>query len=221
MAKHYIIVSDDNGQPSQFPLKSWVRNNKVQYPTIDPDLHTTGHIRRYFVQQGWHLQRTNTEAFIVCPDANGSFDYATPLIEVILDDENEDIEASETAAEISFGLEKDLQTAIRKNITKLRPGLSIIDGGNEKNTVAGRIDITAKDSNGDIVVIELKAGIAKPDVIAQILSYITAMKNEGYKSVKGIIVANGFNDRVKLAAAALENIELVEYSFQFSFNTIK
>lgn len=221
MARHYVVINDNNGQPSQFPLKAWVRNNNTQYPALDPNNQTTGHIRRYFVQQGWHLQRINGEVFVIRPDSNGSFDYATSLIKVIIGDEDEEYESQEDVAEISFGLEKDLQTALRKNITNLRPGLMIIDGGSEKNTMAGRIDITTQDVNGNTIAIELKAGIAKPDVIAQILSYITALKNEGHNSVKGIIVANSFHDRVKLAAEALDNIELVEYSFQFNFNVVK
>src|SRR5262245_23875392 len=50
------------------------------------------------------------------------------------------------AAEITFGLERDLQMALRSNIEQLEPGLEIIDGGKERITEAGRIDITARDS---------------------------------------------------------------------------
>jgi RecB family endonuclease NucS len=50
---------------------------------------------------------------------------------------------------------------------------------------------------------------------------MTALKREGHASIRGIIIANSFQDRVKLAAEAIDNLELVEYAFQFSFKTIK
>jgi hypothetical protein len=221
MAKHFAIIKSDNGQAEQFPLKGYVRQNRNLFPYIDPDTKTTGHIRRNLINQGWVKQTIDDEVFLIRPDELNDIEYATSLIEII----NEEIENSEDLVdeltEISFGLEKDLQTALRKNIISLGADLKIIDGGNERTTEAGRIDITAKDKNDTTVVIELKAGMAKPEVIAQTLSYMTALKREGHASIRGIIIANSFQDRVKLAAEAIDNLELVEYAFQFSFKTIK
>lgn len=53
------------------------------------------------------------------------------------------------ASEATFGLERDLQQALRTNINQLEPKLRIIDDGKELNTAAGRIDITAIDQNID------------------------------------------------------------------------
>ena len=89
-------------------------------------------------------------------------------------------------------MEKDLQGASRRNFSNLGAGLIITDGGNERTTEAGRIAITANDKNDTTVVIELKAGMAKPEVIAQTSAYITALKREGHKSIRGIIIANSF-----------------------------
>lgn len=75
------------------------------------------------------------------------------------------------ASEATFSIERDLQLALRINIEQLEDGLEIIDGGKERITDAGRIDITAKDHDGAIVVIELKAGIAAPEALTQILAY--------------------------------------------------
>lgn len=117
------------------------------------------------------------------------------------------------AVETTFGLEKDLQNALRQNIEQLENGLTIIDEGKEKITDAGRIDILAKDKNDIIVVIELKAGKAKPDSITQILAYMGTFNEK----VRGILVASDFHEKIKFAIKALENIKLKKYSFKFSF----
>lgn len=217
MAKHFAITPDHNNQPIKMPLKTWVRQNQTDYPQLDPNERTTGHIRRALIAAGWQRIASNEEVILIRPDTNNSHDYASTIVD-LLDEEDINEQAVEELEELSFSLEKDLQSALRRNITSLQPGLTIIDNGVEKNTTAGRIDITTRDANGAIVVIELKAGKAKPDVIAQILAYITAIKNEGHANVRGVIVAQEFSDRVKLAAEATELIELVEYGFQFSFN---
>jgi len=76
------------------------------------------------------------------------------------------------AVETTFGLERDLQAALRKNIDQLEPGLSITDGGKEKQVASGRVDITAQDKQGSTVVIELKAGTADRETVGQILGYM-------------------------------------------------
>jgi len=130
---------------------------------------------------------------------------------------DEVIEAMET----TFGLERDLQKALRSNIEQLEQGLKIIDEGKEQTTEAGRIDITAEDKEGAIVVIELKAGAATPDCIAQVLSYIGALSETEQKPVRGILVAGDFPSRVVFAARAVPNLQLKKYSFRFSFETVK
>lgn len=143
-----------------------------------------------------------------------------------LDDDTEEPETKERTTsdeleigepEIRFGLERDLQRALRTNIAQLEPGLIITDGGSEKTVEAGRIDITTEDTNDNIVVIELKAGTAQPDAIPQLLAYMGTIENPDCKPVRGILVANDFAPRVVQAAKAVPNISLKAYSFQFSF----
>jgi RecB family endonuclease NucS len=124
------------------------------------------------------------------------------------------------AVETTFGLERDLQKALRYNIEQLEQGLKIIDGGKERTTEAGRIDITAEDPQGAIVVIELKAGTANPDCIAQILSYIGALSEEEQRPVRGILVAGDFPSRVVYASRAVPNLLLKKYTFRFSFEAV-
>ena len=131
----------------------------------------------------------------------------------------DEIESLVTEARtIRFGLERDLQMALRANIEQLEPGLKIADGGKERTVGAGRIDITAKDPAGQPVVIELKAGPASPDSLTQVLSYMAALEEEEQKPVRGILVAGSFHDRVVLAARKVADLQLKQYSFSFSFS---
>jgi RecB family endonuclease NucS len=134
-----------------------------------------------------------------------------------LSEAEEVIEAMET----TFGLERDLQIALRSNIEQLEQGLKIIDGGKERTTEAGRIDITAEDQQGAIVVVELKAGAANSDCIAQILSYMGALSEKEQKPVRGILVAGDFPRRVVFATRAVPNLQLKKYTFRFSFEAVK
>jgi len=130
---------------------------------------------------------------------------------------NEDGEIQEEAEDIIFGVERDLQIALRKNIEQLEPGLEVVDGGSERTVEAGRIDITAEDKEKKQVVIELKAGTAKPESIAQILAYMSSLSQEVGRPTKGILVAADFHPRVILAAKAVPNLQLKKYSFNFTF----
>ena len=118
---------------------------------------------------------------------------------------------------ITFGLERDLQEALRDNIEQLEPGLKIIDGGTERTVAAGRIDITAEDKEGNLVVIELKAGTAPPDSLTQLLAYMGALRQEEPKPIRGMLVARDFHQRVVWAAQAVPGVQLKEYSFRFIF----
>jgi hypothetical protein len=123
----------------------------------------------------------------------------------------------EQVEEITFRVERDLQAALRRNIEQMEPGMTIVDGGVERTVEGGRIDITAKDTNNALVVIELKAGIAMPESVAQILAYMTSLKKEGNRDVRGVLVASDFDSRVVLAAEAVPALQLKQYSYVFSF----
>jgi hypothetical protein len=124
------------------------------------------------------------------------------------------------AFDAAFGLERDLQLALRRSIVQLEPGLTVIDGDREQTVASGRIDITARDRNGAVVVIELKAGIADRDAIGQILSYMGDLM-DGTTSPRGIIVAREFSTRAIAAARLVPHmLRLVRYGHQFSFDIV-
>lgn len=124
-----------------------------------------------------------------------------------------------SAVDTAFGLERDLQMALRRSIEQLETGLTIIDGDREQTVASGRIDITARDREGVVVVIELKVGAADRDAIGQLLAYMGDLMDDG-ASVRGILVAREFAPRAVSAARAVPNLRLVRYGFQFTFEAV-
>jgi len=124
------------------------------------------------------------------------------------------------AIDTTFGLERDLQSALRHNIAQLENGLKVIDGGTEQTVSSGRIDITAEDKDKNTVVIELKAGTADRETIGQILGYMGDLQRHSEKPVRGIIIAGDFASPAISALSALPHLQLKKYSFKFSFQPI-
>jgi len=69
-------------------------------------------------------------------------------------------------------------------------------------------------------VIELKAGTADREAIAQILSYMGDLQAETGDSVRGIVIARDFTPRAIAASTPVPNIELRKYGFNFSFKKV-
>lgn len=126
---------------------------------------------------------------------------------------------AEQAIDAKFGLERDLQTALRRNLAQLESGLTIADGSKEHIVPSGRIDITARDHEGTTVVIELKAGEADRDAVAQVLSYMGDLMDR-QRRVRGVLVAHSFTNRAEAAARSVSNLRLVRYGFQFTFQAV-
>ena len=116
-----------------------------------------------------------------------------------------------------IGLERDLQAALRDAIEQLEPGLDIIDGGTERSVASGFIDITAKATDGSVVVIELKAGTARRGAIGQILSHIGDVAAEESNQVRGILVAGDFDNKARAAARVVTSLSLRRYRVSFEF----
>lgn len=133
--------------------------------------------------------------------------------------EKPELEQIADAIDATFGLERDLQLALRKHLDQLEPGLKIADGGKEQTVDSGRIDITAEDSSGTTVVVELKAGPAGRETVGQILGYMGDLMLTK-KSVRGILVAGEFPSGTIAAARANPSLQLKKYSFRFSFEPV-
>ena len=146
-----------------------------------------------------------------------------PNEEEILEEhfENEGYEEDFT----SLSLEKDLENALVNNLTVLEDDLSLFKSQYPIDYEDGKgiIDILAKDKDGNFVVIELKAGIAKEKVCATILKYIALVKRNipEAKEIKGIIIANEFDNGLKLSVSNLSNVFLKKYNINFTFEDIR
>ena len=127
---------------------------------------------------------------------------------------------SETGETQLLGLERDMQSALRKAVGQLEPGLVIADGGTERSVASGFIDITAMDESGTIVVIELKTGTARRDAVGQILSYMgDVAADEPGRKVRGILVAGDFDSKARAAASIVPSLSLRRYKVAFHFKS--
>lgn len=218
--KNYIVSKNPDGTVAKTDMRTWLQQNPDRIPTGIDHQSKAYRIKAALLKNDWEIKQFPDKFLIIAPDQNGDTSFAEDLIDdEVLDEEQEDDLAE--AAEITFGLERDLQSALRANISQLESGLTIVDAGRERTTEAGRIDIAAQDSKGNLVIVELKAGLATPEVIAQVLAYMGAVAESDGVPVRGILVAGDFHKRVVWAARAIPNLELKKYSFQFSFESLK
>ena len=133
---------------------------------------------------------------------------------------------SDEFIEATISLERDLEQYIIRDLNQIEEGLKLYSNkgisGRQFNTEVGRIDILADDKNDDLVVIELKAGTANDAVIGQILGYSSWVRKNlsQVKGVRGIIIADDFDKRVKYASSELANIALKKYEVSFKIKNI-
>jgi len=83
---------------------------------------------------------------------------------------------------------------------------------------SGLIDVLAEDSQGNMVIIELKAGQAKDRVLAQTLAYMSDItETYGNAETRGIIIAHSFSDRLLQAVKIVPRVKLLRYGIKFVF----
>ena len=89
-------------------------------------------------------------------------------------------------------------------------------------TDVGQIDILAIDEKNNFVVIELKAGLAKDSAVGQVLGYMryVSKKLASGNKVRGLIVADEFDERVKYAVEEIPKLSLRKYLVKFEFQEI-
>ncbi|MCL4325670.1 MAG: endonuclease NucS [Candidatus Thermoplasmatota archaeon] len=142
------------------------------------------------------------------------------------DDSLEDVDSDEDI-EATISLEKDLEEYIIRNLNQIENGLELYSKkgitGRQFSTDVGRMDILAIDKDGNFLVIELKAGTARYSVIGQILGYISWVRqniSQG-RGVRGIIIADDFDKKLKYASSEIPNIFLKKYEVTFTLKDVQ
>ena len=216
-----IIMSDE---PTKSPDPSLTSEREKRFPTEDFRSYTWFKFEEvlYLGQKDLNVFRDiDTEDPIVPSQLRSAFAYAYPAEEFFKEAE----EKLEALTDIEISVEKDLRRYLVSNLESLEKGLKLFSEdritGEEYNVPpVGRIDILAMDKNKDFVVIEIKAGTADPSSYGQISAYMGwVQKNlvKEKKKVRGIIVANNFDEKLKSAIILAPNIKLVKYELKFEF----
>ena len=101
-------------------------------------------------------------------------------------------------------IEKGIEDFYASRINMLEPGLRLVPNGRQYSTPIGQIDLLCQASNGDYVVVEIKAAEAKDAVFGQILRYIGWVhRDRGQAPVRGIILASGFPEAARYSRIGL------------------
>ena len=123
--------------------------------------------------------------------------------------------------------ESVLRKILANDLSILEPGLVPHDAKNGPEEVsagaAGRIDLLCADKKGNLVVVELKRDASSDQVIGQLARYMGYVKENFAKGkvVRGIIVAHEADERLRLAMAAVPNVELKLYDVAVTIRSAK
>ncbi|MCW5875662.1 MAG: DUF1016 family protein [Anaerolineales bacterium] len=135
----------------------------------------------------------------------------------------------ERESESEFALEKHLEDFLVANweATELGKKYDLIKEKGELvsqqyQTDIGRIDLLVQDkTDKSYVVIELKKGQTNDDTVGQLARYLGWVReNKGDRPVKGIVIVQAENDRLKYALKAIPGAELFVYKINFSLEKI-
>lgn len=110
----------------------------------------------------------------------------------------------------AIGTENDLRDFLADNIFVAEKGLTLIEKEYDTRE-AGRIDLLCKDKSGHHVVIELKKGRAGHEVVGQILKYMGWVRENLGKKVRGIIIVNEPDDKLRYAALPVSEFIKIKY----------
>lgn len=160
------------------------------------------------------------------PARDSSQVSADSVQSVTSEDDNDDevgvVESSE------FAYEHDLRDYLAKNLGLVEPGLTLYceDGlSGIEFPVGGRyIDILAVDSEGGLVVLELKVSKGYDRVIGQLLRYIGWIEQnlaEPKQRVRGMIVAKNITTDLILACSRVTDVKLLEYELSVSIKCVR
>lgn len=210
--------------------ESWDSSISQQFPQIGQVIVGAPRYGDSYVHKVYEVETPDMEVFLSNSGVPVSLeDVRVELAQIILIYKRAlDQEIKEEGSLLNSGLfymETQLEDFIIENWESLDLSKSlelIYELGELKSqqfqTDIGRIDILAKDRhNGSYVVIELKRNQTSDDTIGQVMRYMgwvrRTFKDE---SVRGIIVAGKFDEKLSYAQEMAQNIDVFLYEVQFA-----
>ncbi|HEX6707753.1 MAG TPA: endonuclease NucS domain-containing protein [Albitalea sp.] len=153
--------------------------------------------------------------------------------ELAAEEPDEGLDAKETGEPVpgtsEFLLERDLQRYLKENLVTIEPGLKLYvdpegDEGFEFEAGGGRrIDLLAVDSQGGLVVLELKVSRGYDRVVGQLLRYMNWVRKElaePGQRVRGFIICRTMTEDLLLACASISEVELFEYQLKVNVSKV-
>lgn len=149
------------------------------------------------------------------PGTLSSFDVEEEVIDELIETLKEAAPVDLEEGLISFD-EDAVQQYIERNFKAIDSNLISIE--REYRTRVGDADFLATERKGK-VAIEVKVGTAQDNAVGQLLGYMNAIRKEKKGKVRGILVAEGFTERVKEAVGS-DDITLVAYKAKLDFSKL-
>lgn len=145
--------------------------------------------------------------------------------EPLTDPDKENIQIEPKSPQTNFAYEKDLQTALCAQISELFPDHKIFGESNRgiEYSIGGRkIDVLLEHvDSGNLLVVELKSGIADFKVFGQISMYIGLLQKQFiHKSITGVIVAGTIDESLRQACAITDKITLKIYRMSIELENV-
>lgn len=146
------------------------------------------------------------------PKTFASYDVKEEEIEELIEALKEAASVNLEEGLLSFD-EDAVQRYIERNFRDFDDNLISVE--REYRTRVGDADFLATEREGK-AVIEVKVGTAQDDAVGQLLGYMNALRKEKKQKIRGILVAEGFSERVKEAVKS-DDIILVAYKAKLDF----
>jgi hypothetical protein len=116
-----------------------------------------------------------------------------------------------SSEEVAETLERDVEQYLARNPALLGKGLTL--ASQQQSIGEGRLDLLLKNSQGNLVVVEVKYGRIGRDAIHQIRSYIHDLKKEIGKNISGVIVCAGIMPAYEEELKAQKDIQIFVYGW--------
>jgi hypothetical protein len=156
-------------------------------------------------------------------------EFAGLAIRQIVSEENEDDNLAAESSSFLFPIEANLRDFLIQNLHTVKDSKLklFIDSNNrdgkEYPSEVGPIDILTIDESGNFIVFELKLSRGADKALGQLLRYMGWIKKNlaKGKKVKGIIVANKMDEKIKYAVMITPDVTLYEYEMKFELTRLE